>query len=162
MSDATVSYGATAAGSTATGVCASGYAGSPSRICTATGVWLAPTGVACIRGTCTSYNDGTATFPATLANTAGVTGVCNAGYAPVSGSVAPTRNCSSDGTWSTPINNCVRTCCHQGRRRGGGGRGGTETGGGASRAPWLAHADLVDLVCGRRWERGVRVAIGQA
>ena len=49
LSDATVSWPAAAAGATVSGVCASGYGGSTQRVCSASGVWLKPTGVACAR-----------------------------------------------------------------------------------------------------------------
>jgi hypothetical protein len=47
------SYPTAVAGTTATGVCAPGYGGSPRRVCSLLGVWLAPSGVPCVR-TCAS------------------------------------------------------------------------------------------------------------
>jgi hypothetical protein len=47
--DVTVSYSASLPGETVAGVCAPGYGGSPVRVCSDTGILLAPTGVACVR-----------------------------------------------------------------------------------------------------------------
>ena len=51
-SDGTTSFPSTTAGTTANGVCAAGYSGSPQRTCAINGAWLAPSGVSCARTSC--------------------------------------------------------------------------------------------------------------
>ena len=49
-STAVVAWSATLGGATATGVCASGYTGTTTRVCSSAGIWLQPAG-ACTRTT---------------------------------------------------------------------------------------------------------------
>ena len=47
--DDIVTWTSTPAGSSASGQCIAGYGGNPTRVCSSTGIWLIPTGIACSR-----------------------------------------------------------------------------------------------------------------
>jgi hypothetical protein len=108
--DDTVSYASAAAGASVLGVCAPGYGGNPQRVCTLTGVWLAPTGVACARGTCSPLDDGTAVFGQADSDTPAVAGTCEPGYTATGGN-PPTRDCRSDLSWGPTVNACTQLSC---------------------------------------------------
>jgi hypothetical protein len=108
--DVTVSYSASLPGETVAGVCAPGYGGSPVRVCSDTGILLAPTGVACVRGTCSPIDDGIAAFDQAPSGTLDVPGTCMPGYYATDGN-PPTRSCNDDLTWQPVQNQCTRLVC---------------------------------------------------
>jgi hypothetical protein len=106
--DATVTWPAADAGVTVSGACASGFGGSPQRTCSSSGVWLAPSGVACARGKCSPLDDGIASWLSTTSDTPNVAGTCKAGYTATGGN-PPLRNCLANLAWAAVTNQCTRT-----------------------------------------------------
>ena len=99
----------TSSGSFAVGECAAGYGPSspgPSRFCTASATWDAPTG-SCTRRRCAAGTYQSATWPLVDSMTDDVRGTCIEGWQGV-----PLRNCSADGTYSsTVLSPCTRITC---------------------------------------------------
>ena len=104
-SDGVSSWPATQAGSSATGMCAAGYTGAPTRQCTLDGVWDAVGGSPCVPKTCPALSEGDASWNVT---SAGMTtmGTCNEGF---SGVVL--RVCSTDAIWQPISGSCARMEC---------------------------------------------------
>ena len=55
---------------------------------------------------CSPLDDGIASWPLTLTNTANAAGTCDAGYTQTNG-LPPTRNCNADLTWGPVSNACT-------------------------------------------------------
>ena len=94
----------TSAGSSAAGVCNSGYLGSPSRLCGLDGGWGSIVNP-CVLIKCPAVEDGNALWSESDAF-ASVTGTCNAGY-----SGSPTRVCDGTGNWGDITNGCTEIFC---------------------------------------------------
>lgn len=88
----------------ASGVCVAGWAGSPTRYCSAAGVFESIVG-SCVQKMCPPLTSNKATWTSVTAGTANVVGECELGY-----SGAPKRSCSIDGAWGSQSGtSCTRT-----------------------------------------------------
>ena len=100
---------ATSSGSVAVGACVDGFGPSspgPSRLCSGSATWDAPTG-SCTRRRCAAGTYQSATWPAADSMTDDVRGTCVEGWQGV-----PLRNCSADGKYSSTVANpCARITC---------------------------------------------------
>ena len=59
-------------------------------------------------GTCSPFDDGTASWTQTQTNTQDAAGTCNPGYTETNGQ-PPLRTCNADLTWGDTTNACTRT-----------------------------------------------------
>ncbi len=95
-----------------TGVCKSGYSGSPTMDCDIDGKWVNQVG-ACVLDApkpiiyCPASEVNNATYPKTEANTNKVSGVCMNGY-----EGSPTLDCKNDGKWGNEKNACTSKIDH--------------------------------------------------
>ena len=92
----------TSAGSSAAGVCDTGYSGSPSRACSLAGTWEDVQNP-CVQNKCPVIEDGDAQWAETPALSL-ASGECNPGFFG-----APTRECDESGNWGNITNPCSGT-----------------------------------------------------
>ena len=91
---------------TATGICVSGYAGTPSRTCQADGQWASTVTNPCVQLFCSATQGNNANWPHAPAFSQSVSGECISGY-----SGSPTRDCSAYGDWLAVSNPCTIVRC---------------------------------------------------
>ena len=97
----------TAAGTTATGTCVSGYGGTTQRPCKLDGTWSDDVSPTCARNVCAADTFGNATWPANTLSMTSAVGTCVAGF-----TGTPSRACNADGSWASSITNpCVQLFC---------------------------------------------------
>ena len=104
-SDGITSWPATVASQTATGICATGYEGAPTRACLVTGQWSETVNDPCTKKRCLAEQNGNARWNETVGGST-ATGACVDGYY---GTV--TRTCSIDGLWGSISGTCVLLGC---------------------------------------------------
>ena len=98
------SWLSTQAGFPSTGTCLTGYEGSPTRVCSVSGLWQSVVSP-CTQRKCPSITEGRAVWSETLSG-AITTGQCEVGTA---GTV--TRQCSIDGVWQPISGSCTQMYC---------------------------------------------------